>query len=77
LQEGELTICGRCRARFATREGKNLCPTCEFRRKNPFGSLFPKGLQQGRRDSGSNLKGKVSVMKVDPAVTREPDDGSS
>ncbi len=43
LQHGELSRCERCHAPFAARPGTRLCPNCEFRQKNPFGSRLPKG----------------------------------
>jgi ferredoxin len=44
LRSGELSRCERCNAPFAARPGAHLCPVCEFRRQNPFGSRLPKGL---------------------------------
>lgn len=43
LRGGELSRCERCHAPFAARPGARLCPVCEFRRQNPFGSRLPKG----------------------------------
>jgi NAD-dependent dihydropyrimidine dehydrogenase PreA subunit len=43
LRSGELSRCERCHAPFAARSGARLCPVCEFRRQNPFGSRLPKG----------------------------------
>jgi ferredoxin len=45
LRSGELSRCDRCHAYFAARPGVHLCPNCEFRQKNPFGSRLPKGFQ--------------------------------
>lgn len=44
MQQGDLTSCSRCRTPFAARDDSDLCPVCEFRRQNPFGSLMPPGL---------------------------------
>jgi Fe-S-cluster-containing hydrogenase component 2 len=44
VQSGNLTNCSKCRAPFAARAGAELCPVCEFRRQNPFGSAIPPGL---------------------------------
>ena len=44
VQAGELTKCSKCRTPFAARDGAKLCPVCEFRRQNPFGSALPPGL---------------------------------
>ena len=44
VQQGDLASCSKCRAPFAARSGTDLCPVCEFRRQNPFGSLMPPGL---------------------------------
>lgn len=45
LRDGELTRCGRCNAWFTARpDGVHLCPACEFRQKNPFGSRLPPGV---------------------------------
>ncbi|MFW5709501.1 MAG: 4Fe-4S dicluster domain-containing protein [Chloroflexota bacterium] len=38
LVEGALQTCKRCRTAFRAAPGETLCPTCAFRRKNPFGS---------------------------------------
>jgi len=45
LQEGDLGRCERCNSLFAARSGVRLCPVCEFRRKNPFGSKMPPGIK--------------------------------
>ncbi len=44
VQQGELARCSKCHAFFAAQAGKDLCPVCEFRRQNPFGSAMPPGL---------------------------------
>jgi len=35
--------CERCGASFPTTSGDRLCPTCTYRRSNPFGSALPPG----------------------------------
>jgi len=45
LQEGGLVKCERCGALTAAQPGVNLCPLCEYRSKNPFGSMLPPGLK--------------------------------
>lgn len=44
LQAGDLTRCAKCNTPFAARTGARLCPTCEFRRQNRFGTAIPSGL---------------------------------
>ena len=44
LVEGGLIRCDRCGTPFASRAAKRLCRICEFRQKNPFGSMMPPGL---------------------------------
>ena len=56
LKEGELAICEYCNVAYASIPGTHLCPTCNFRKKNPFGSKIPPGVklqqvQPGRKDS--------------------------
>jgi ferredoxin len=43
LIAGDLAHCERCQAAYAARPGSHLCPPCEFRQKNPFGSMLPPG----------------------------------
>lgn len=43
LATGSLRSCKKCGARFAGAENQTLCPVCEFRRRNPFGSRMPVG----------------------------------
>ncbi len=43
IRSGELSRCANCHAYFAARPEIRLCPNCEFRQKNPFGSRLPKG----------------------------------
>jgi ferredoxin len=39
LRTGRLTRCERCQSPFAGSPGAELCPACEYRRCNPFGSV--------------------------------------
>lgn len=41
LISGELARCEHCQTLYAVHSGSRLCPLCEFRQKNPFGSTFP------------------------------------
>ena len=41
LHSGQLRRCLRCGAGFAGDMQSDLCPVCDFRRKNPFGSRLP------------------------------------
>jgi ferredoxin len=50
LSDGELARCEKCNASFAAHAGVRLCPTCEHRRRNPFGSKIPPG-SNAQRDS--------------------------
>jgi ferredoxin len=43
LIAGDLAHCERCQTTYAARSGSRLCPPCEFRQKNPFGSFLPPG----------------------------------
>lgn len=56
LQDGELSKCQRCGARFARREDTLLCPNCDFRQKNPFRSFTPLGLKYSRPDQNQTKK---------------------
>lgn len=44
LLEGEYRRCKRCKARFYAVEDQKLCPVCDFRRQNPFGTALPPAL---------------------------------
>ncbi len=44
LQEGKLVQCKRCKTPIAAKPGVSLCPPCDFRRQNPFGSRMPPGM---------------------------------
>jgi ferredoxin len=43
LIAGDLAHCERCQTMYAAHPGSRLCPPCEFRQKNPFGSMLPPG----------------------------------
>jgi ferredoxin len=54
LSEGNLTRCQKCNSLFVARTISNLCPLCEYRRKNPFGSKLPPGFKgKDRTDPGA------------------------
>jgi len=55
VQQGSLTSCRKCRTPFAAQTGTELCPVCEFRRQNPFGSMMPPGLTANQKQK--NLAG--------------------
>jgi ferredoxin len=50
VESGSLVRCERCRTLVAKRDGVKLCPLCEYRRTNPFGSMMPKKVV---KESGS------------------------
>ena len=50
LISGDLAHCERCQAPYAARPGARLCPPCEFRQKNPFGSMLPPGSKGNLRN---------------------------
>ncbi len=41
VQQGSLTQCAKCNTYFADKGTTQLCPPCEFRRQNRFGSTLP------------------------------------
>lgn len=41
LLKGEIAHCKSCQTVYAARPGISLCPVCEFRRQNPFGTMRP------------------------------------
>lgn len=41
LIKSTLHTCSKCGAKFSGNDSATLCPICEFRRKNPFGSRIP------------------------------------
>ena len=45
LRAGGLIKCKKCGAPTVALPGVELCPPCEFRRLNPFGSMLPPGLK--------------------------------
>lgn len=44
LREGALRRCRKCSVQFAAKGDEDLCPVCEYRRRNPFGSRLPPGV---------------------------------
>ena len=46
LRAGKLRSCTACGAQFAAETSSDLCPRCDFRRKNPSGSRLPPGLKK-------------------------------
>jgi ferredoxin len=48
LREGKLAHCSRCSAPIAERPVTKLCPICEFRVQNPFGSMLPPDVEKAR-----------------------------
>lgn len=44
LLEGSYRRCKRCKARFFASADQKLCPVCDFRRQNPFGTTLPPAL---------------------------------
>jgi ferredoxin len=53
LSEGELSKCVQCKTLFAADSDRDLCPVCEYRRKNPFGSMLPPGAKMiGKKFGG-------------------------
>jgi ferredoxin len=49
LLAGELKQCASCHARFASQSGDTLCPICQVRQANPFGSHLVPGMKKVRR----------------------------
>lgn len=47
ITSGALRYCRRCGAPFAASERADLCPTCAFRQRNPFGSAVLRGENHG------------------------------
>lgn len=45
IQAGDLVRCERCNTLIASQPGTHLCPTCAYRRANPFGSKLPPGFK--------------------------------
>lgn len=48
LRSGRLQACPKCGAKFAAAADGELCPVCEFRQKNPFGSRLPPSVLRRR-----------------------------
>ncbi|MEW6717357.1 MAG: 4Fe-4S dicluster domain-containing protein [Chloroflexota bacterium] len=53
LSEGKLIQCQNCNVLFATKSDGKYCTTCEYRRKNPFGSVIPPGVKTSLTHPGS------------------------
>lgn len=49
VRAGSMVRCERCKTWMAARDGAKLCQLCEYRRKNPFGSMMPKKIQKEQR----------------------------
>jgi Fe-S-cluster-containing hydrogenase component 2 len=45
LHQGDLGACKKCKQPFAFKENKMFCSLCDFRQKNPFGSVINPGIQ--------------------------------
>jgi NAD-dependent dihydropyrimidine dehydrogenase PreA subunit len=46
LQEGDLAFCDKCNVAYAATLDTHLCPSCSFRKQNPFGSMIPSVAKQ-------------------------------
>ena len=55
LHKGSLIKCDKCGSFFAPTSDVNLCPTCDQRRKNPFGSFVPPGLSSIAKKGEKNI----------------------
>ena len=55
LREGSLSKCEKCGSFFASKPDTYVCPTCANRRKNPFGSIVPPGLERNSTKSEKSL----------------------
>lgn len=55
LLQGEYRRCKRCKARFYAAADQKLCPVCDFRRQNPFGTTLPPALL-GLREPPPSMK---------------------
>jgi len=49
LREGNLARCENCKTHYVVKTNTHLCPQCEFRNANPFGSMLPPGIRQGKQ----------------------------
>ena len=58
MQQGQLTHCAKCNTPFAATPDTRLCPVCEFRRQNPFGSTLPLAMMMNH--TKKNLTGARS-----------------
>ena len=50
LCQGDLSHCQNCNTVFKARSGVQLCPACDYRKTNPFGSRLPPGIKLPNRD---------------------------
>ena len=57
LRSGLLRACTKCGAKFVAEPDRELCPVCEFRQKNPFGSRLPPGVLRRRTGEAILQKG--------------------
>ena len=55
LHKGSLVKCDKCGSFCVPTSDVNLCPTCDQRRKNPFGSFIPPGI------SSEIIKGEETI----------------
>lgn len=51
LRKGSLDQCEKCKSFYASKPDTYVCPTCASRRKNPFGSIVPPGLERNSNKS--------------------------
>ena len=56
LSEGNLIQCSHCKSWYAEQTGSDLCPLCDFRRQNPFGSVMPSSLRKKTKNSEKNVQ---------------------
>ena len=56
LSKGQLARCVQCKTYFAAQIEQRLCPTCGFRRKNPFGTQIPPGATVQVKENEKTLK---------------------
>ncbi len=52
VASGTTRTCARCQVPFRARRAQDLCPTCAFRRANPFASALPDEVRERRRFGG-------------------------
>jgi ferredoxin len=49
LRSGDLFRCQKCGAGYTGDAASELCPVCDFRQQNPFGSRLPTGIKRQRK----------------------------